>query len=86
MNNIAELLLETPTIALIPVFLIVINQVLIQKFEMETRLAIIVNQVLSIFLVVTATWGEIELLKALLVAMLLGFASSGLYDVKKLFA
>lgn len=85
MNGFLENLLNTPTLFLVPPALIVINQVLIKQYGMEPKKAIIINVVLSLFFVVWSSWGTVDLVKAILIALLLGFASGGLYDVKKLF-
>jgi len=84
MNDFLDLLINTPTLFLILPALIVINQVFIKYFNMEVKLSIIVNQVLAFILIFWASYGEIDNLKIVLISTLVGFASSGLYDVKKL--
>lgn len=85
MTDILDVLLKTNTLWLVPPVLIVVNQVLIKQFNMPTKYAILVNWVLSIALMLCVTWGTIDPLKAILIGVLLGASSSGLYDVKKLF-
>lgn len=86
MDDLLNVLLKTNTLFLVPPALIAINQMLIRIYNMPKKYSIAVNQVLSVSLVVLSTWGTVEPLKAILIGVLLGMASSGLYDVKKLFS
>ena len=85
MEDLIKTLLNTSTLYLVPIVLIVINQLLIKVVGMANRSAIIVNFILAIPFTILATWGELDLFKAVLIGILLAAASSGIYDIKKLF-
>lgn len=85
MSDTLNTLLNTSSLFLVPVVLIAINQFLIKKLGMETRKAIIINFILAVPFTVIATWGQLDLFKSILIGILLGTSSGGIYDIKKLF-